>query len=345
MPRRGLSVRAARLDEAGDLLRRPGSGNVHEHQEPPHLADVDGGSAAVGAHVAAVGARLDLLDPDPPVQARDGDARLLHGHRQEPADAARERVLDRRLVADEGEGAARGLRDGVHRGGVVIGAEAERVDRRGPAAERGRGRHEVSVGLGAVGPDRRPAAGSVLPVGEEDHACDGVPLPAAGEHLSAHTEPLANVGAPHGTERPHGELRRGLPHVRHAREADLAGGVAREGDDGEAVGRAELVDDEAHGLLQQLQLLALHAEADVEHGDEVERRARHVGRRLGVHEHRESVPGCAPREGRELALRAEDQTAVGRGGLRRGGGRTLQRLVVLVLASRRRRTLGVPHRR
>ena len=52
----------------------------------------------------------------------------------------RERVLDRRLVPDEGEGAARGLRGGVHRGGGVVGVKAEREDRRWPAALTARGR-------------------------------------------------------------------------------------------------------------------------------------------------------------------------------------------------------------
>jgi hypothetical protein len=66
----GLGRCSSRLDEAGDL-RRPGPRHVHEHQEQPflavvELADVDGGGAAIGAQVAAVGARLDFLEPDAP---------------------------------------------------------------------------------------------------------------------------------------------------------------------------------------------------------------------------------------------------------------------------------------
>jgi hypothetical protein len=354
LTRRGDPVGAADLDEAGDLLRGSRPRHVHEHQEAPalvvvELANVDGGGAAVGGHVAGVAAGLDLLDPHAAVQARDGDARLLHGDREEPADAARKRVLDRRVVLHEVEGAARGLRDGVHRRRVVAGAEPERVDRRGAAAAAGAGRerrrHEVRVAPVALAADVsrfdvRPD-GPVLAVGEEDHAGDGVPVAAAGEHLRGHAEALADSCArPVGGEGTHGPLRRGLPRRRHAREARHARRAGREGDHGEAVVGAELVDDEAHGLLEQRQLAAAHAAADVEHGDEVDRRARHVHRGPGVHEHREGVPGRAAAERRELALRREDHAAafVGRRrGPRRLGGPGLQRFVVLVHADRRRR--------
>jgi hypothetical protein len=206
---------------------------------------------------------------------------------------------------------------------------------------------------GALGLD------GVLPVGEKDHARDSVLVPAVGEHLGAHTEVLTDVGPRQSDDDvSHGDLRRCLARVRHACERGQAGGLPGEGYHGEAVVGPELIDDEAHGSFQQLDLVALHAVADVEHGHEIERRARHVGGRLGVHEHGELVPGRAPPEGRELALRLEDQTAVGSRrwrGLRLGGRQTpqrlivRQRLVVLVRAgrsrSRRRRVLlHVRHR-
>lgn len=45
--------------------------------------------------------------------------------------------------------------------------------------------------------------------------------------------------------------------------------MAGEGDNGEAVGGAEGVDDEADGALEEGKLVAAHAAADVEDGDEV----------------------------------------------------------------------------
>uniref|UniRef100_A0A453L7V0 Uncharacterized protein n=1 Tax=Aegilops tauschii subsp. strangulata TaxID=200361 RepID=A0A453L7V0_AEGTS len=334
LPCRGVLVGAGHLHQAGDRLRGPGSRHVHEHQEAPllavvELADVDGGGAAVDVHVVAVAAGLDFLDAHATVQARDGDARLLHGDRQEPADALRERVLDRRLVPDEGEGAARGLRDSVHPQGVVVGAEAERVDRPGPAPSvLERGWHKVHV---VLAPEVR-----VLAVGEKDHAGDGVLVPAADEHLGAHMEALADVGARTGNKGLHRQLRRGLAGVRHAREAGQAGRPIGEGHDGEAIGRAELIDDEGHGPFQQSQLFAIHAAADIEHGDEVERRARHVGGRPGVDEHRELVPGRAPPDGRELAVSLEDQPPA----VVRQGFLVLHRLVVLVVRGSRGRGRG-----
>ncbi|PNT67504.1 hypothetical protein BRADI_3g28181v3 [Brachypodium distachyon] len=274
-----------------------------------------------------VDARCCACEPMPDSKharpARHLDTRVLDGDREEAADALRERVLHDRLVLDEGEGAARGLGDGVHRRRVVVRAETERVYRRRTVAGAGvryRRRHEAHVVItsatsAVVTVPRRGVC--VLPVGEKHDAGDGVPVPAAGKHVCGDAEARADVGAAPRDEGAHGALRRGLARVRHAREADQTCRVAGEGHHGEPVGGAHVVDDEPHGLLQELQLAARHAAARVEHGHEIERRAcrlasRRRGQRLGVHEHREAVAGRAPRERRALAVRLEDdQPSVG----------------------------------
>jgi len=98
----------------------------------------------------------------------------------------------------------------------------------------------------------------VLTVGEKDDAGDGVPVPAAVEHLGSHTETSSNVRAGLGDKGFHGCFGRGLPTVRHPCQPEDAASLAREGHDAEPVAGTEAVDDEAHGLLQQRQLVASH---------------------------------------------------------------------------------------
>ena len=109
----------------------------------------------------------------------------------------------------------------------------------------------------------------VLAIGEKDDAGDGVPVPAAVEHLGGHTETSSNVRAALGDKGLYSCLGRGLPTVRHQCQPEDAASLAREGHDAEPVAGAEAVDDEAHGLLQQRQLVAGHAAADVEYRDEI----------------------------------------------------------------------------
>jgi hypothetical protein len=163
----------------------------------------------------------------------------------------------------------------------------------------------------------------VLTVGEKDDAGDGVLVPAAVEHHSGHVEAVADVGAAGCGERLHRALGRGLPVRGHARQPDDAVRVRGEGDDAEAVAGAEVVDEERHGALHQLQIVALHAAADVEHSDEIQRRPRRRRRRrlrrghrgrLGVHEHPEPVACRGLGERRVLAVRLEHQQPGGRGG-------------------------------
>ncbi|PVH31655.1 hypothetical protein PAHAL_9G203200 [Panicum hallii] len=231
---------------------------------------------------------------------------------------------DGRLVLDEGKRAARLLRYGVHRRRVVVGAEAEPLSR--PTAHR-----QPSM----VAPNRRwhkigvPASYvPVPPVGQKDHAGDGVPVPAVVQHPGGHAEALADVRAATRDEGLHGALRRGLPVGRHARELDHACRVVREGDDAEAVRRTEVADDEPHSLFHyQVQLLAAHAAAEVDHR----------------HEHREADPGRAPGYGRALAVRPErHHRVVRRPGLilHRLDALLHHRFVVVVRAMRRRRPRG-----
>ncbi|KAB8112917.1 hypothetical protein EE612_051723, partial [Oryza sativa] len=265
-PGHRVAVRAAELDQLGGVLRGFGDRHVDEQEEAPllvgvELADFDRRGAAVCVDAALVAPRLDLPDEHARARARHGDARVLHGDGKEPSDALRERVLDGRLVLDEGDRAARRLRDGVHRRRVVVGAEAER---------------RVVVGVAVVAAARRHGV-RVLAVGEEDDALDGVPVEPVVEHLGGLAERRPDVGAAARREGPHGALRVGLAGVGHARQPHQAARAGGEGDDAEAVAGAEVVDDEPHGLLQQRQLVPHHAPAHVEHGHQVERRPLRLG--------------------------------------------------------------------
>ncbi|PNT76191.1 hypothetical protein BRADI_1g45551v3 [Brachypodium distachyon] len=311
---------AASLYPRGDVtllvvVSGAGGWHVEEYQEAAllvgvELSDVHLRGAAVRHDAARVPPGLDGPDARAGAvrRARDGEPRLLRRHREDPSDALRERVLNHRLVLDEGERAARGgLGDRVHRRRVVVGAEAERVDRRarGPAAVAS-ARHEVAVVTAGEG---------VLAVGEKDDGGDRVPVPPSVEHLGGNREPVADVRAATGLQRLDGELGGGPAGVRHAGQVEDAAGGVGEGDDAEAVGGAELVHDEPHGALHQRQLVPLHAPADVQHRHEIHRRASPAsgGRRsLGVHQHGEVVDGLAPGHGRALAVHLERHERRGR---------------------------------
>ena len=260
---RRVTISAGHSDQVRVVVVR-GSGprHVQEQQEAPllvgvELADVDGRGAAVRVDVASVAAGLDRANAHARVHARDVKAQLLHGDREEPADALRERVLDGRFVLDEGESPARGLGDGVHRRRIVVRPEPEGVDRRGrPAASAGEGegrRHErVVVGVAAaVAPAPRHGVG-VLPIREEHDAGDGVPVHSLVDHLGGPAERLADVGAAARGERLHGAPRQGFAGVGHAREPHQPVRAGGEGHDAESVPGPEVVDDEPHGLLEQL---------------------------------------------------------------------------------------------
>ncbi|KAF2907063.1 hypothetical protein DAI22_12g067500 [Oryza sativa Japonica Group] len=322
------------------------SPHVKEEQEAAllvgvELADVHRGGAALRVDAALVAAGLDRPDAHAGVQALDGDARILRGDGEEPADAPRERVLDDGEVLDEGEGATRDLRDAVHGRRVVVGAEPERVHRRAPLAAAGareRRRHEDVVAGRRCLEIRHVEAATVthglvvLAVGEEDDAGDGVGVAAAVEHLGVHVEAVADVGVPVRDEGVHRALGRRLPVLRHARGA--AEHPARVG-----VAKATTLRRSAAPRLSMTnpmrQLVPGHARADVEHRDQVQRRApRRLGRRrgrLGVHQHGEAVARGAARERRVLAVRLEHQhAAAAAAAVARRRRHRLHRVVVVV---------------
>jgi hypothetical protein len=111
----------------------------------------------------------------------------------------------------------------------------------------------------------------VLAVGEEYDTRHRVPVPAPVEHPGRHPEALGDVFAAARDEGLEAALGQALPGLRHAQEPGHAQRVGREGHDAEAVARAQVVDDEPHGLFQQRELLSAHAAAHVEHRHEVER--------------------------------------------------------------------------